>query len=121
MLNRRSFVQSLGAGAVGLMALEQSAETFAQSAAPARQGRPDMSSLIRIGSNENPYGPTSAALDAARLAAAEGNRYGGGGTAGALAPVLATLHIVPANRPSRARHTAGKLAQLTSRRCLFAQ
>ena len=83
MLNRRSFVQSLGAGAVGLMALEQSAVTFAAAApaqgpaAPARQGRPDMSGLIRIGSNENPYGPAASVLDAVAASAKEGNRYPG--------------------------------------------
>ena len=80
-MNRRSFVQSLGASAVGLLALEQSADTLAaaapQAAAPAVQGRPDMSALIRIGSNENPYGPAASVLEAVGSSAKEGNRYPG--------------------------------------------
>jgi histidinol-phosphate aminotransferase len=79
-MNRRSFVQSLGAGAVGLLALEQGGETLvaaAQAAAPARAGRADMASLIRIGSNENPYGPAASVLEAVALSARDGNRYPG--------------------------------------------
>ena len=78
-MNRRSFVQSIGASAVGLLALEQGGETLlaAQAATPARQGRVDMSSLIRIGSNENPYGPATSVLEAVATSAKEGNRYPG--------------------------------------------
>src|SRR6187397_156448 len=81
MLNRRSFVQSLGAGAVGLVALEGSADPVAAAvqtaAAPARQSRPDLAALIRIGSNENPYGPAASVLEAVSSSAREGNRYPG--------------------------------------------
>jgi histidinol-phosphate aminotransferase len=80
MLNRRSFVQSLGASAVGLLALEQGADTVAaaqQAAASVRQGRTDLSALIRIGSNENPYGPAPSVLEAVGISAKEGNRYPG--------------------------------------------
>ena len=79
-MNRRSFVQSIGASAVGLLALEQGGETLlaaAQAATPARQGRVDMTSLIRIGSNENPYGPAASVLEAVATSAKEGNRYPG--------------------------------------------
>lgn len=80
MLNRRSFVQSLGAGAVGLVALEPDGgrvAAAAQAAAPARQGRADLASLIRMGSNENPYGPAASVLEAVTVSAREGNRYPG--------------------------------------------
>jgi histidinol-phosphate aminotransferase len=81
MLNRRSFVQSLGAGAVGLVALESTTDTFAAAAqtaaATASQGRPDTTSLVRIGSNENPYGPATSVLEAVGASAKEGNRYPG--------------------------------------------
>src|SRR3954469_25503452 len=79
-MNRRSLVQTLGAGGVGLLALEQGGETRvapAQAAAPARAGRADMASLIRIGSNENPYGPAASVLEAVALSARDGNRYPG--------------------------------------------
>jgi len=79
-MNRRSFVQTLGAGAVGLVALESTAPELAaaaRQARPAGAARPDMSTLIRIGSNENPYGPAPSVLDAVAKAATEGNRYPG--------------------------------------------
>jgi histidinol-phosphate aminotransferase len=67
--------------AVGLLALEESTATLAaaarQAAAPARQGRPDIGALIRIGSNENPYGPAASVLEAVGSSAKEGNRYPG--------------------------------------------
>jgi histidinol-phosphate aminotransferase len=88
MLNRRSFVQSLGASAVGLLALEEGAGTLAaaqlsgaaqngQATATAPQARAAMSGLIRIGSNENPYGPALSVLEAVTSSAKEGNRYPG--------------------------------------------
>ena len=66
-MNRRSFVQTLGAGAVGFTVLE-----FPTSAAAAQQAATAPASgaaagAIRIGSNENAYGP----------AASGGNRYPG--------------------------------------------
>ena len=88
MLNRRSFVGSLGASAVGLLALEESADRLAaaqpfdlaqagQATGAARQGRADIGGLIRIGSNENPYGPAASVIEAVNSSAREGNRYPG--------------------------------------------
>jgi histidinol-phosphate aminotransferase len=95
MLNRRAFVQSLGAGGAASITLLQ-AELRGQTAAiqerAARAATPP--DAIRIGSNENPYGPTPAAMDAARTAIAEGHRYGGGASA-ALVAALAKSHAVP--------------------------
>ena len=69
MLNRRAFVQRLGIGTVGSLSL---LETSAQSAALAMQNGARRAAIpadaIRIGSNENPNGPTASAIDAARLA-----------------------------------------------------
>ena len=93
-MNRRSFVQTLGAGAVGLAALESSL-TAAQRAAPAqgaRAGAPE--GAIRIGSNENPYGPGPAALAAVAAAAAGANRYPGPAVQ-ALVETIAQKHNVP--------------------------
>src|SRR3954468_8606194 len=86
MLNRRAFVQSLSVGTAGSLTLLQ-AELRGQTAAvQERAARPATPpGAIRICSNENPYGPTPAAVEAARTAIAEGHRYGGGasGTLGA--------------------------------------
>jgi histidinol-phosphate aminotransferase len=77
-MNRRSFVQRIGAGAVGLAALESrvgaQAPAVAQGARPARG---DMAGLVRIGSNENPYGPSPMAIQAVNSAAVGANRYPG--------------------------------------------
>lgn len=78
MLNRRSFVQTLGAGAVGLAALESTLGAQAPAAAQAtRAARADMAGLIRIGSNENPYGPSGMAVQAVNATATGANRYPG--------------------------------------------
>lgn len=78
-MNRRSFVQSLGAGAVGLAALESKigAQAPAAAAQTTRAARGDMAGLIRIGSNENPYGPAASAVQAVNTTAMGANRYPG--------------------------------------------
>jgi histidinol-phosphate aminotransferase len=74
MLNRRAFVRSLGLGAVGTVTwLEAPLGALRQ----ARSAAPLPADAIRIGSNENPYGPLPSAVDAARAAALEGHRYPG--------------------------------------------
>src|SRR4051812_17455475 len=95
MLNRRAFVQSLSVGTAGSLTLLQ-AELRGQTAATQeRAPRPATPpGAIRIGSNENPYGPTPAAIEAARLAIAEGHRYGGGASP-ALVAAPAKSHGVP--------------------------
>jgi len=95
MLNRRAFVQSLGVGTAGSLTLLQAELRGQTAAAQERAARPATPpGAIRIGSNENPYGPTAAAMDAARTAIAEGHRYGGGASA-TLAAALAKSHSVP--------------------------
>jgi histidinol-phosphate aminotransferase len=76
-MNRRLFVQSLGAGAVGLAALDQTLTAQAPAAPVARAARGDMAGLIRIGSNENPYGPAPSAVQAVNMTASGANRYPG--------------------------------------------
>jgi histidinol-phosphate aminotransferase len=98
MLNRRAFVQSLGVGAAGSVALIKTQLRGEAVALQARAARPAMAAdAIRIGSNENPYGPTTAAMEAARLAVVEGHRYGGGAS-GALAAAIAASHGIPTAR-----------------------
>lgn len=76
-MNRRSFVQSIGVGAVGaLTALKTDLAAQIPGAAPARRAGP-LPGAIRIGSNENPYGPGSAAVDAIAKVAGGANRYPG--------------------------------------------
>lgn len=98
MLNRRAFVQSLGIGTVGTLSL---LETPAAAAAAAVQNATRRAAIpadaIRIGSNENPYGPTAAAIDAAKSATLEGHRYAGGVTS-KLTDALAAKHGVIADR-----------------------
>lgn len=97
MLNRRSFVQTLGIGAVGIAALDLATPASAQSAG-AGGNRPAPGAgepaPIRIGSNENPYGPAASALAAIADAAPTGNRYPGQQTA-QLVSTIATKHGVP--------------------------
>jgi histidinol-phosphate aminotransferase len=77
-MNRRSFVQTLGAGAVGLAALESKVGAQAPAVPQAtRAARGDVAGLIRIGSNENPYGPAPSAIAAVNTTATGANRYPG--------------------------------------------
>ena len=78
-MNRRSFVQTLGAGAVGTLALDLPATAAAaQAAAQAPARRPGaLPSAIRMGSNENPYGPAASAINAIAMASPGANRYPG--------------------------------------------
>ncbi|MEO7274534.1 MAG: aminotransferase class I/II-fold pyridoxal phosphate-dependent enzyme [Vicinamibacterales bacterium] len=95
MLNRRAFVQSLGVGTAGSLTLLQAELRGQTTGVQERAARPATPpGAIRIGSNENPYGPTPAAIEAARTAIAEGHRYGGGAS-GMLVAALAKSHGVP--------------------------
>jgi len=75
-MNRRSFVQTLGAGAAGLAALEFPVRVAAQQAAPAARAAA-MPAAVRIGSNENPYGPAASAIEAIGKTSVGANRYPG--------------------------------------------
>ena len=78
MLNRRAFVQSLGIGTVGSLSL---LETPAAAAAALLQNAPRRAAIpadaIRIGSNENPYGPSPMSVQAVNSTALGANRYPG--------------------------------------------
>ena len=98
-MNRRTFVQTLGAGAVGLTVARESAAEAAQArfgASPLSAIRAVIGSPIRIGSNENPYGPGPAALTAVSATATGSNRYPGPAVQ-ALVNVIAEKHGVPAD------------------------
>ncbi len=97
-MNRRSFVQTLGAGAVGLSAFE-STTLFARGLAQAPAAAsvplaPSLANLIRIGSNENPYGPAPSAIQAVTMASPGANRYPGPLTQ-KLVTTIADKHKVP--------------------------
>ena len=98
MLNRRAFVQSLGIGTVGTLSL---LETPAATAAARLQNGTRRAAIpadaIRIGSNENPNGPTASAIAAAKEAALEGHRYAGA-VSSRLVESLSAAHGVPADR-----------------------
>lgn len=75
-MNRRTFVQTLGVGAAGLVVAGESA--LGASAAPvASRPAARVNGPIRIGSNENPYGPAPSALAAVSATAGGANRYPG--------------------------------------------
>jgi histidinol-phosphate aminotransferase len=98
--SRRAFLKSAAAAiAAGSAACAPHARGAASVApgpavgrAPAAPGAP--SSLIRIGSNENPFGPGPAARQAIAAAAAEANRYPFR-TVGELADAIASKQAVP--------------------------
>lgn len=92
-MNRRTFVQTLGAGAAG-MVVAGSSKVGAALAAPTAVRA--VNGPIRISSNENPYGPAPSALAALAAAAPTGNRYPGPAVQ-ALATALAEKHGVEAN------------------------
>ncbi len=104
MSSRRSFLKSLSAAAIaaggaacaprarGAASVTPAAAPAPSSVAPAAE-----SSLIRIGSNENPFGPGPAARNAIAAAASEANRYPFR-TVGSLADAIAARHGVPAGQ-----------------------
>ena len=98
MLNRRAFVHSLGIGTVGTLSL---LETPAAAPAGALQNATRRAAIpadaIRIGSNENPNGPTASALEAAKMAALDGHRYAGA-VSSRLIESITAAHGVSADR-----------------------
>ena len=95
MMNRRSFVQTVGVGAVGaLTVLRSDLGAQAPAAVPARRAGGAVPAAIRIGSNENPYGPSPMALDAISKVAGGANRYPGA-LISELSATIAAKHEVP--------------------------
>ena len=81
-LSRRSFVGALGLAGAGIVSAPLVAargrEAFASLVGELPSDLPELSAsprLIRIGSNENPRGPSDASLDALRGALGEAGRY----------------------------------------------
>ena len=87
-VSRRSFVRTVGAGSAGLLALPwvtaRGAEASGGAGAlllDAYEGDGDVAGRLaagqplRLDSNENPYGPAPAVVDAIRAALGEANRY----------------------------------------------
>lgn len=97
MVSRRAFVQSIGAGAAGVLSgsfIGGRGREAAEAAGTAGVGWALPSGLIRLASNENPNGPCRAALDAIRAALVESNRYPSG-PAAALQEAIAAQVGVP--------------------------
>jgi histidinol-phosphate aminotransferase len=97
-MNRRVFVQTLGAGAVGMAVAPETAAAQQRrfGATPFSAVRAAIATPIRIGSNENPYGPGPAALAAVGATATGANRYPGPAVQ-ALVDAIAEKHGVPAD------------------------
>ena len=95
-MNRREFVQTVSAGAVGVAVTRDAAAQARFGASPMNAIRAVVGSPIRIGSNENPYGPGPAALAAVSATATGSNRYPGPAVQ-ALIDVIADKHGVPAD------------------------
>lgn len=78
-VSRRSFVQTVGAGAVGSLlapfVAARGLEAFAGAERPTVAGGAAPSTLLRLDSNENPNGPGALALDAVRAHFGEASRY----------------------------------------------
>ncbi|HEX4963842.1 MAG TPA: aminotransferase class I/II-fold pyridoxal phosphate-dependent enzyme [Thermoanaerobaculia bacterium] len=74
-LSRRGFVQILGAGAAAAALRFPGFENAAAAAAPAPQAAAGAGGIVRLSSNENPYGPSPAAFDAMREAFSLAWRY----------------------------------------------
>jgi len=96
-MNRRSFVHTLGAGAIGLVTRTSEDPTLGASSIRATAPpRSDTTDLLRIGGNENPYGPSASVLEAAQNAARDGHRYAGP-TQEQLIQMIARVHDAPDN------------------------
>lgn len=93
-MNRRSFVQTVGLGALGAATFELPTPAAAQSRQ--REGAP-AAGAIRISGNENPYGPAASALTAIASVAPGANRYPGV-LQQQLVEVLTAKHQIPEDR-----------------------
>jgi histidinol-phosphate aminotransferase len=98
-LSRRTFVRTLSLGGAGALGASLVAARGHEALAWALDGgagqglRPPPDGALRLDSNENPHGPSAAALDAVRGAFGEAARYPGDATA-ALAEAVAAAHGV---------------------------
>jgi len=96
MLNRRTFVQTMGAGAVGVLgglSSDLSAQTPTSAQAPARLAGTAATSAVRIGGNENPYGPSPKAIEAIATVSPGANRYPGVLIGGLITAVAAKFSV----------------------------
>src|SRR4051812_22993913 len=94
-LSRRGFVQILGAGAAAAV-LRPDLTALAGAAKTAKPVANTVDTVVRLSSNENPYGPSPAAFDAMREAFGLAWRYPDE-QVDALAADLAKLHGVDAD------------------------
>ena len=75
-LDRRRFLARSAASAAALLAAREAlALSAASDPGPATAAPPAPASVVRLGQNENPWGPSETAKRAAIEAVAEGNRY----------------------------------------------
>lgn len=90
--SRRSFLRAIGAGGLalssGACATREARPILASEAPSTRHG-----AAIRIGSNENPYGPGASALSAIQEALPEANRYAFQGIADTVDAIAAHLGV----------------------------
>ncbi len=97
-MNRRSFVQAVGLGALGAAAFELPTLSAQQAGQYGGQRATAVGAdVIRIGSNENPYGPALSAIGAIANVAPGANRYPGVLQQN-LVDVLTSKHGIPEDR-----------------------
>ena len=96
-VSRRGFVRTLSLGGAGALGATLLSARGHEALAGLLDGRvvvpPGAAGLVRLDSNENPYGPSPAALDAVRAAFGEASRYTGD-AAGSLVDAIAAEHRV---------------------------
>ena len=96
-VSRRGFVRTLSLGGAGAFGATLLSARGHEALAGLVDGRlvapPGAAGLVRLDSNENPHGPSPAALDAVRAAFGEASRYTGD-AAGALVDAIAAEHRV---------------------------
>jgi histidinol-phosphate aminotransferase len=101
-VTRRSFVRALGLGGAGLVSADWVSARGSEAMAVLGPRAMEVavgsttSRLIRLSSNENPYGPSPEALQAVRERLSEAGRYPHG-VAGDLPQEVADLHGLPAD------------------------
>jgi histidinol-phosphate aminotransferase len=98
-VTRRGFVHLLGAGTVGSLLAPATSARGLESLTGARAGRTRAvgDDVVRLDSNENPYGPGRAAVDAITLALGGVHRYPDDAVDALRAGVARHFHVAPEN------------------------
>src|SRR5215216_2568475 len=94
-ISRRTFVKRLGAGGAGVLAAPLVPSWVAARGHEAGTQQLPPAGLVRLDSNENPYGPAPDALGAVRAALGEAGRYPDASVDELRAALAATHRVTP--------------------------